>query len=70
MTRRIPPVIRNEIARAYRRGDKVADTGRDFGVDPSYPTKLAKREGVPLRRGKAAKHEEATNDRPKPTGGK
>jgi len=47
---RVPPVIRNEILRAYDRGDKTIDTARDLGVSKGYPSKLAKHEGRALRR--------------------
>lgn len=55
--KRIPPVIKNEILRAYERGDKVVETAGDLGVSKGYPSALAKREGKALRRPRPLKHE-------------
>lgn len=38
------------LAACYARGTKVAIIGDEFGVHFSYPTRIAKRLGVPLRR--------------------
>lgn len=59
MAKRIHKVIKNEIVRAYERGDPTDDTARDFGVSTGYPSRLAKKEGKPQRRPRKAgeKHE-------------
>ncbi|MDO8533520.1 MAG: hypothetical protein Q7S17_02100 [Xanthobacteraceae bacterium] len=57
--RHVPPLFRSEIKRAY--GDKtakVADIAEDFGVSKSYPSALAKREGLAMRRPKKDKIDE------------
>ena len=48
----IPPLYRSEIKRAYEHDKtaKVADIAKDFGVGKSYPSALAKREGLQMRR--------------------
>lgn len=50
MTKPLPGVFRSEIRRAYERGDKVEDIERDFDVAKGSATKIAKADGVPLRR--------------------
>ncbi len=48
----IPPLFRSEIKRAYEHDKtaKVADIAKDFGVGKSYPSALAKRDGLQMRR--------------------
>ena len=50
--RHVPPLFRSEIKRAYERDKtaKVADIAEDFGVSKGYPSALAKREGLAMRR--------------------
>lgn len=57
----VPPLFRREIKRTYEHDKtaKVADIAKDFGVSKSYPSTLAKRDGVPMRRPRqqVTKHE-------------
>lgn len=40
----------NEMLRRYIRGDEsTAAIAADYGVNPSYPTQLAKRRGITMR---------------------
>lgn len=57
--RHVPSLFRSEIKRAYARGDGTAETAKDFGVSKSYPSKLAKRDGLQMRRPRkqVTKHE-------------
>jgi hypothetical protein len=48
--KRVPAVIKNEITRAYTRGDKTVDIERDLGVSRGYSSQIAKQAGKPLRR--------------------
>ena len=53
----VPPLFRSEIKRAYEqdKSAKVADIAKDFGVGKNYPSALAKRDGLQMRRPR--KHE-------------
>lgn len=59
--RHVPPLFRSEIKRAYEheKNVTVAEIAKDFGVGKSYPSALAKREGLPMRRPRqqVTKHE-------------
>ena len=59
--RQIPPLYRSEIKRAYEHDKtaKVAEIAKDFGVGKNYPSELAKRDGLQMRRPRqqVTKHE-------------
>ena len=61
--RHVPPLFKSQIAAAYKRGDPVAPIAKDFGVSGGYPSKLARKEGLEMRRPrKSANHDEGSQD--------
>lgn len=49
-SRTVPEHVRRLIVRDYARGEKIDAIAEAYGVDRSYPRKLAAQRGVPARR--------------------